>query len=93
MFLLWLIFLLIISSAEGSVDTVGHSIPSVSFDHRINVAVSERASTAVRSVGKSNNLGLVIIENFAKKLKLEVEYFTVDTSISLNAFSNTYILK
>lgn len=54
-----------------------HSIPS------IKVALSERKPFAiVDQNGKPNGLDVQIIENFAKKLNLRLEYFFVNLSLN-----------
>lgn len=104
---LWLILLLVFAIA-GAVDDRLIEPPELSEpqikrnEHRITVLLSERKPfAAVNRNGRQKKLDVLLIEKFAQKFNLEVNYLTVNVSLSyifaskenLDTFENLFLLR
>lgn len=82
MVLKWAILLFVILLNSGEV--VGkQAFPKLSPDHKITVTLSERKPFVfLDENGAPKGLDVLIIENFARKLNLKIDYFIVDSSLN-----------
>lgn len=78
----WAILLFVILLNRGEV--VGkQAFPKLSPDHKITVTLSERKPFVfLNENGAPKGLDVLIIENFARKLNLKIDYFIVDSSLN-----------
>lgn len=83
--LTWLIFCLGSISLTISLTDEKQLIPK---EHKITVALSERKPFVIFDGNKSpRGLDVTIIENFAQKFKLQIDYYICNSSLN-NVFAN-----
>lgn len=92
MSLVWFIFLSVILFAKD-INAVEHSVPNLRSYRNIKVSILERATATLENNRKPMDLGKILIENFVESNAMKADYTILNGSQSLNAFTNTYVLK
>lgn len=88
MVLVWTILLFVILlNSSGAVGNINFS--KLRPDHKIAVVLSERNPIVALNQNRTpKGIDILIIENFARKLNLKVDYFLVNTSLNHSLFSS-----